>query len=187
MKQLLIVLCAGACLASCGSKKDEKKDDKMDGDKKEAGTSENKSSVDLPYTAGYTANWDANVSDEDVKTVLDSYKFWSENELDKLMGVMADTVTVDFASGLHAVHSNADLRKTWASHRDSLSSIRITMDSWHKMHATDKGDSYVVVWYNEYDTYKDGHVDSAAFHDINQLKGGKISWYSTYKRPLKEK
>jgi hypothetical protein len=52
------------------------------------------------------------------------------------------------------------------------------------MYSTDKKDGYIVTWYKEYDTYKNGKVDSAAFHDINQLKDGKIVWYSQYRRPL---
>jgi len=34
------------------------------------------------------------------------------------------------------------------------------------------------------ETYKDGRVDSAYWHDVNMVKNGKIVWYSQYKRPI---
>ncbi|MBK9570608.1 MAG: hypothetical protein IPO53_12315 [Chitinophagaceae bacterium] len=73
----------------------------------------------------------------------------------------------------------------WGTNRDSLSSVKIDMESWNKMYATDKKEGYIVTWYKEYDTYKTGKVDSASYHDINLLKNGKIVWYSQYKRPMK--
>ena len=73
----------------------------------------------------------------------------------------------------------------FTTYRDSLSSVTIDMQGWQKMYATDKKDGYIVTWYDETDTYKTGKVDSASYHDINQVKDGKIVWYSQYKRPKK--
>jgi hypothetical protein len=53
------------------------------------------------------------------------------------------------------------------------------------MYEPDKKEGYVVAWYKETDTYKNGKVDSAYYHDINQVKDGKIVWYAQYKRPAK--
>jgi hypothetical protein len=102
-----------------------------------------------------------------------------------LENALADTVEVDMADGMHLKKPKADIISMWKSHRDSLSSVDIKMDTWHKMYATDKKEGYIVAWYDETDTYKDGRVDSAAYHDINQVKDGKIVWYATYKRPKK--
>ena len=55
------------------------------------------------------------------------------------------------------------------------------------MRSEKQKDSIVVVWYKQIDTYKSGRVDSAHYHDINMVKGGKIVWYSQYKRPLLKK
>jgi hypothetical protein len=52
------------------------------------------------------------------------------------------------------------------------------------MYSTDKKDTYIVTWYKEYDVFSSGRVDSASYHDINQLKDGKIVWYSQFKRRL---
>lgn len=175
MKQILFCLCIIMSLLACNQQ--EK-------------TTENKeskaaSSVTLPYTAEYTSNWSDDVSDEDLAMVLTTYKHWSEGNLDGLAASMADTVELNMASGTHGNYSNADLKKMWGTYRDSLSKIEIKMETWRKMHAVDKKESYVVTWYKEYDTYKDGRIDSAEYHDINMIKDGKIKWYSTFKQPLK--
>lgn len=148
-------------------------------------TAATKPAVDLPYTAGYESNWSDNVSDADLKMVLMTYKDWADNNMPGLEGALADTVTIDMSEGTHLVKAKADVINLWKLHRDSLSSVNIKMDAWHKMFATDKGDQYVVTWYDEYDTYKDGKVDSASYHDINQIKNGKLIWYSQYRRPKK--
>ncbi|MES1223030.1 MAG: hypothetical protein ABUT20_46485, partial [Bacteroidota bacterium] len=135
--------------------------------------------------ASYSSSWSQDVSDADLKTVLQTYKDWADGNITGLSKGMGDTVVVDMSSGDHLVKSNADLMKMWTTSRDSMSSIKINMAGWAKMYSTDKKDSFIVTWYDEYDTYKSGKVDSASFHDINGVRGGKITWYAQYKRPKK--
>ena len=130
--------------------------------------------VDLPYKASYTSSWDKNVSDEDLKMVLTSYQDWVDGNIDGLMNAIGDSIWIDSYSGTSANYTKADVRKMWTTSRDSLASTVIDMQAWEKMHSTDKNDSFVVVWYKQIDTYKTGKIDSAQWHDINQVKGGKI-------------
>ena len=178
MKKFLLYLSFVAFLLSC-------KDDKDKTASTNTATAPEKSTVDLPYTASYSSSWSTDVSDADLKTVLTTYKDWSDGNINGLLSAMADTVTVDMFSGDHMKLPRADLSKFWTNFRDSLSSVKIDMQGWQKMYATDKKDGYIVTWYDETDTYKTGKVDSASYHDINQVKDGKIIWYSTYKRPKK--
>jgi len=141
--------------------------------------------TDLPYTASSSSEWDTNVADADVKTVLTSYKDWADGNMDGLMTAIADSIWVDRWDGHSANYAKADLKKMWALSRDSLSSVKIEMEAWHKMRSVKQKDSIVVVWYKQTDTYKDGKIDSARWHDINMVKGGKIVWYSQYRRQLK--
>jgi ketosteroid isomerase-like protein len=141
--------------------------------------------VDLPYKAAYSSQFSTDVSDADLKMVLMSYKNWENGNMSELAKEMGDTVVVDMSSGDHLIKANADLMKMWSTYRDSLSSVKINMQAWQKMYATDKKEGYIVTWYDETDTYKNGKVDSASYHDINQVKNGKIIWYSQYKRPKK--
>lgn len=181
MKKIIMFLLCGSFLVACNDKKDKPAPTTTTG----ATDNTVKSTVDLPYTPSYSSSWSQDVSDADLKMVLMTYKDWSDGNINGLTGAMADTVTIDMASGDHKVMTNADLMKMWKTTRDSLSSVKISMDSWNKMYSTEKKDGYIVTWYDEYDTYKNGKVDSASYHDINQVKNGKIIWYSTYKRPKK--
>ncbi|MFN5135227.1 MAG: nuclear transport factor 2 family protein [Chitinophagaceae bacterium] len=148
------------------------------------GGKEKKSTVSLPYNPVYSSSWSTDVSDEDVSTVLNSYKDWETGNLDALVSKFADTLALSAWDGKNQRVSHADLKKMWQPFRDSLSKVEIKFDGWHKMYATDKKEGYVVLWYKEIDTYKDGRVDSASWHDINQVKDGKISWYSQFRRPF---
>jgi hypothetical protein len=179
MKKMLLCICFATFLLSCNSNKE----------KTDAATSTadstTKSTVDLPYKASYSSSWSTDVSDADLKMVLMTYKDWEDNNMSRLESAMADTVTWDMSSGDRKKLSNADLMKMFTTYRDSLSSVKIDMAGWQKMYATDKKEGYIVTWYDETVTYKNGKVDSASYHDINQVKDGKIVWYIQYKRPKK--
>lgn len=144
-----------------------------------------KTAVDLPYKAEYTSDWTQDVSDADLKMVLQSYKDWENNNIPGLRSAFGDSVMVDMADGTHVNGKADDIVKTFTTYRDSLTSSKIKMQSWEKMYSPTKKDGYVVTWYDQYDTFKSGKIDSATYHDINLVKNGKIVWYAQYKRPLK--
>jgi hypothetical protein len=146
-----------------------------------------KSTVDLPYKASYSSNFTTDVSDADLKMVLNSYKEWSAGNIDALITMMGDSVHYDATDGTSSHLPKADLKKLWTTFRDSLSSVTIDMYAWQKMYAADKKEEHVVTWYKEIDTYKNGKIDSATYHDINGIKDGKIIWYSSMKRGFKKK
>jgi ketosteroid isomerase-like protein len=178
MKRVFICISLGALLFSCESKTDKKTaatDVKTDSTAKPA--------VEMPYTAKYPGPWTDNISDADLKTVLISYKDWETGNMTGLANAFGDTLDVMMNSGDHMTKPRADIMKIWSTYRDSLSSVHIDMIAWNKM--ADKKDGYVVTWYKEYDTYKGGKVDSADYHDVNQIKNGKIIAYEQYKRKLK--
>jgi hypothetical protein len=179
MKKILLCFACGTILLSCNN-------DKAEPATAIASTTDSaKSTVDLPYKASYSSSWSTDVSDADLKMVLTTYKDWADNNISGLQSAIADSVGWEMTTGDHKRLSKADLAKMWATYRDSLSSVKIDMAGWQKMYSTDKKDGFIVTWYDETDTYKNGKVDSAAYHDINQVKDGKIVWYSQYKRPKK--
>ena len=151
---------------------------------KEGGTS-SASSIHLPYAANYTTNFNNNVSDSELLMVLNSYKAWETGDLNALRATMGDSMYVNGADGFHFAGLTDSLMKDWKTMRDSLSSVKITMDVWLKNHAVKDSNNYINVWYKEIDTYKTGKVDSANYEDDNGLKNGKIIWYSSHKQSLK--
>jgi hypothetical protein len=178
MKTTFFVLWLAAVLIACNTTAE-----KTETPSAEPATSS--APADLPFKASYSTSWTTDVSDADLKLVLQSYKDWADGNITGLAAAMADTVDFDMWNGDRLHISNADLMKMWGKSRDSLSKVEIDMASWQKMYASDKKEGYVVVWYTEIDTYKDGRVDSAAWHDINMVKDGKLTWYAQYRRPLK--
>lgn len=144
-----------------------------------------KKAVDLPYQALYTADWTQDVSDADLKMVLQSYKDWEDNNKAGLRSAFGDSVAVDMSDGTHFNGKADDIVKTFFTYRDSLTSSKLKMQSWAKLYSPSKKDAYVVTWYDQYDTFKSGKIDSSTYHDINQVKNGKITWYAQYRRPLK--
>lgn len=180
MRKVVFSFGAAILLLSCNNDKTSTEGSTTS---KDSATAETPS--DLPYKASYSSNWSDDVSDADLKMVLTTYRDWADNNMAALSNSLADTVEVDFATGEHFKNSKAELIKMWTTYRDSLSAVTIDMQGWHRMHSTDKKDGFIVTWYLETDKFKNGKVDSAYYHDINQVKDGKITWYSQYKRPKK--
>lgn len=177
MKKILFCLVFAVLLLSCNN----------EADKTTASTTDTSTTtVTLPYTASYSSSWSNDVSDADLKMVLTSYKDWADGNMTGLANAFGDTLEFDSWNGDHMKLGKADLIKMWSGFRDSLSSVTIDMEAWDKNYSTDRKEGSVVVWYKEIDTYKDGRVDSARWHDINAVKDGKIVWYSQFKRPLKK-
>lgn len=152
---------------------------------KEAAKTATTSSIQLPYTASYTTDFTNNVSDSDLLVALNSYKYWESGDMNSLRSTMGDSMSVNAADGFKFSGLTDSLMKAWMTMRDSLSSVKITMDVWLKNHSVKDGRDYINVWYKEIDTYKTGKVDSANYEDDNGVKDGKIVWYSSHKQKLK--
>lgn len=181
MRKIFLCFSSAIFLLSCNSEKE-----KTDTATETTAVAE-KSSVELPYKASYSSSFTTDVSDEDLKMVLNTYKDWAAGNFEDFEKSMGDSIYYDASSGASMHLPKAELMKLWKTYRDSLSSVMIDMYAWHKMYASDKKEGHVVTWYKEIDTYKDGRVDSATYHDINGIKDGKIVWYSSMKRPLLKK
>lgn len=180
MKKVIFCFTIGAFLLSCNNS-----GEKTAATTTDSSTQSTQGIVDLPYKASYSSNFTQDVSDADLKLVMQSYKDWEAGNMAALGGEMGDSVEVDLNNGDHFKGTNAGLMKIWSTYRDSLTSAVIEMEGWHKMYEPVKKQAFVVTWYKETDTYKMGKVDSAWYHDINEVKNGKITYYRQYKRPAK--
>jgi len=154
---------------------------------KEEVASSEASAVSLPYTATYSSQFNQNVADSDVLTVLNSYKAWENGDMASLRTTMSDSITFYGWDGTIYSGLTQGLLEKWTTSRDSLSSVKVEMAAWVKVHSLDKDADFINVWYKEIDTYKSGKIDSADWHDINMVANGKIIWYSQYRRAYKAK
>lgn len=176
-KYIVAILVLSCCMVACTSK-----DDSKDESKPAMATA---SSVTLPYTAGYSTDFNNNVSDSDLLVVLNSYKYWENGDLKALRSTLGDSVAAESPDGLKFSGKADSLAKIWTIYRDSLSSVSIKMDVWLKNHSVKDSANFINVWYKEIDTFKTGKVDSANYEDDNMIKDGKIVWISSHKQKLK--
>lgn len=176
MKRIIFsIFSLAAVLTACNDKTDTKA----------TGIASSASSIKLPYEASYATDFTNNVSDSDLLLVMNTYKYWESGDLKALRATMGDSMYVNGANGFTFSGSTDSLMKSWQTSRDSLSSVKIYMDVWIKLHAVKDSADYINVWYKEVDTYKTGKVDSANFADVNRIKNGKMIWYSSYRQKLK--
>jgi len=147
--------------------------------------SSSSSSIKLPYEASYTTEFTNNVSDSDLLTVLNSYKYWETGDIKGLRGTMGDSMFVHGADGFKFEGKTDSLMPMWEKARDSMTSVVIKMNVWLKNHAAKDTSDFINVWYKEIDTYKSGRVDSANYEDDNAMKNGKIIWYSSHRQSFK--
>ena len=178
-----MLLFAGMFLASCNN--DKKMGSGRSPDNPTVSAAD--SSLKLPYKASYSSQWSDKVSDNDLQMVVNSYKYWQDADMKAVAGTLADSVYFNGWDGFQFSGTRDSLVNIWTKHRDSISNVKIDMDTWSRMHSVDKNDDFVTLWYKETDTYKDGRVDSARYTDVNQVKNGKISWFTQYKQELKKK
>jgi hypothetical protein len=172
-KYIVIILVSAAFFVACDNKDDKTKTEKTTA-----------SSIKLPYEASYATDFTNNVSDSNLLMVLNSYKYWENNDMKGLRSTMGDSIYVMASDGFKFEGLTDSLMKSWTKSRDSLSSAVITMDVWLKNHSVKDSMDYINVWYKEIDTYKNGKVDSA-YVDDNGIKNGKIVWFSSHKQHLK--
>lgn len=176
-KYIVTILVLSCCIVACTSK-DEGKDESKP-------ATVTASSVTLPYTAGYSTDFNNNVSDSDLLVVLNSYKYWENADLKALRSTLGDSVAAESPDGNKFSGKADSIMKIWTLYRDSLSSVSIKMDVWLKNHSVKDSANFINVWYKEIDTFKTGKVDSANYEDDNMVKDGKIVWISSHKQKLK--
>src|SRR5665213_1148981 len=109
------------------------------------------SSIQLPYTATYPHDFNNNVSDSDLLTVMNSYKAWETGDMKGLRATMGDSMYVNGADGFKFAGLTDSLMKDWQKMRDSLSSVKISMDVWLKNHSVKDSSNFINVWYKEID------------------------------------
>ena len=173
-KYIAVILISAAFFAACDNKDNTTKTSKT-----------TKDSIKLPYEASYATEFTNDVSDSTLLMALNTYKYWESGDLTGLRSTMGDSMEVAAADGFKFKGRTDSLMKFWTTARDSMSSVKITMDVWLKNHSVKDSMDYINVWYKEVDTYKTGKVDSAYYEDDNGFKNGKIVWYSSHKQHLK--
>jgi hypothetical protein len=176
MKKYLLLFIAPVFVLGC-------KDDKTQGvgiGKKE---STGPDSTQYAYKAGYSS--DVSLGDRNhSKLVLDFIKAWEENRMKDMRSLLADSVEATFADGSKFSGTADSLISMGQTYRDMYSTVKITVDVWMPVHLNDKNEDYVLVWERDYNTDKQGKVDSLGSHAYYQIKNNRIAGWSEFNSKL---
>jgi len=176
MKNLLPLLAVLVLFAHCNDKKNDKAADKQTENKVE-------DSITYPYKAEYTS--DLGLGDPNhAKLVLDFIKSWEENRFADMRKMLADTVAVDFSDGSKFTGTADSLIKMGEQFRNMFSNVVIKIDAWMPVHSNDRNEDFVLVWEKDYNTDKNGKVDSMGYHNVYQLKNNKIAYWGEFQSKM---
>jgi hypothetical protein len=176
MKKAIIVLSSMALLAACNNEK--KTDDKTGGEK----TAE-KSNITYPFTPGYSTDFSLGDPNH-TKMVLEFAKSWMDNKMSDMRSMLTDSVWADFADGGKFLGTADSLMRMGQQVRDMYSKIEAKYDTWMPLHVNDKNEDWVLVWEKDYNTDKNGKVDSVGSHSYWQIKNGKIAGWAEFQQKL---
>ena len=174
MKKILYLLTAVALLAACKS-----------GTPTSGSAAAKADSVVMPYKASYSSSFTISDNSKNEQAVLQSYKDWEDGKLGNAASYFADTIAFDFSDGSRHKMVRDSFVKFSQKYRDSLTSSKIDMIYVVNLHATDKNEDWVSVWYKQTDTHKDGKIDSSFYNDVNHMKAGKIDYWTSVRQSLK--
>jgi len=180
MRNLIFIIVVSSVYAACTGTTTASKENSDS-----TSTTPAASAISYPYTADYTSKISRG-SDSNALLVLNSYKAWETGDMTALSNTLADSVEMMFSSGYEVSSTRDSIMNMAKKFRDSLSSVKIDMGVWEPVHADDKNQDAVLVWYKEIDTYKNGKIDSGNYHEINGVKDGKITFVQSYSRKNKK-
>jgi len=143
-----------------------------------------KDSTAMPYKASYISSWVLCDSDKYAQEVLQSLKDWEDNKISNGTAYYGDTVAFDLWSRAKYNLKRDSMLKVFEKYRDSIGAVNIEVHAGSNLHSTDRNEDWVGVWYMEKDTYKNGKVDPAFYHDDNLIKNGKIVYTMDPRRTL---
>src|SRR5882757_10484586 len=171
MRRLFAVTALAALFAGCTDNPAPEKKDAM------APASD---SLHYAYKAAYSSAFTMG-DPANAKIVLDIWKAYETNKLGDTKSLWADSVTMEFSDGFFLHTSRDSLIAGGNADRAQYASVIDSVDAWQSIHLTDKNEDWVAVWAREWTASNKGKKDTAAVHEIWQLKGGKVTYMAQYR------
>ena len=111
---------------------------------------------------------------ENAQKILDLWKDWEENRLDRHNDYFADTMRAYFASG-GMVKGKADFIKSGSEYRGKLTSVKSTVFAVTPLRRDDMNEDVVAIWGMDESQTSDGKTEMMQIHEIWWFnKDGKI-------------
>lgn len=141
--------------------------------------SQNGDMMMMPYTADYSSNFRIGNAAYS-KMVLDLWKDWDENMLDRHTDWFADSLQFLSSSG-EVVKGKTNALDYAKKMRGSFVNSKSTLDAWIPLKSIDQNEDWVALWGQETDTYADGHTEVTDLQEIWRInKDGKIDMIKQY-------
>jgi hypothetical protein len=132
-----------------------------------------------PYTAEYSSNFTVG-NPNHAKLVLDIWKAWDDNAIDRYADQYADTITGTFPDGTVLKGKEAYLSAS-RKMRSTFSTVKSSVEAWMPLLSNDRKENWVAVWGREEDTDKSGQTQTTMIHEIWRInRDGKIDYYQQY-------
>ena len=171
MKKLLSIIAVCLLAAACNySGTSEKKDSII--------TKPSGENLSMPYEAAYSTNFEIG-NPKYAQIVLNIYKDYDNNAFNH-SDAYADTVSMKGADG-GTIRGKDVLINALKKYRNSIKSIRDTVDTYVVLKPKDKDETWVSVWSHETNTYKNGKIETIKFNENWEFnKAGKVAFISVY-------
>ena len=156
--------------------------DEKKSDTETSTASTSKSSVTLPYTAGYSSSFEMGNPEYSATILQGSWKDWENNKLENMKSWVADTILA-FQSDETMIRGVDSLMARWTRSRSKYTSVIDTIDAVIPVYSTDKKENWVLVWAREINTKTDGTKDTIAIMETWRInKDGKADFLLQYER-----
>ena len=141
----------------------------------------------LPYKATYSSSFKMGNPDYTHMIVQGSWKDWENNKMDNMKSWVADTI-VAFSPDNTMVKGADSLQARWKRYRAEYTSVTDSLNAAVPLYNTDKKENWVLVWATEYNTDKQGKIDTVAVMETWRInKDGKADLLYQYDRHPRKK
>jgi ketosteroid isomerase-like protein len=135
-----------------------------------------------PYTAEYSSQFVPGTPAH-ARPVLELWKAWEANDLDRQSAALADTVVMEFP-GSPTVRGKDSTLSALKRHRGALTTSKATVEAWMPFKSLDRNESWVAVWTREEATDKTGKASVVRYHDLWRINtDGRIDYLRRYAAP----
>ena len=174
MKQLLCVATVSLFLFACNQPATTATENKKATDT----TLASAQNIKIPYTPTYSTDFEFG-DYKFAEIVLNNWKDYDDN-IFKEDNIFADTVIAHFSDG-SSIKGKDSLISAIKQFRNSLTSVKESILTYAVLKPKDKDETWVSIWSNEIDVYKNGKTDTIQRNQIWKFnKEGKVTNIDDY-------
>jgi len=135
--------------------------------------------MEMPYEAEYSSQFKIGEDRLSLK-VLELWKDFEENDIDRHLDYFSEDLTLDLADGTRFIGLQKILEET-KSFRGSLSDYESVIEAYISLQSIDKDEDWVAVWGKDTFTNGMGAKEVNALHELWKFdKDGKVEYIRQY-------